>query len=106
MMKKLIFAAGILFSVATLSLKAQADITSNTGKKINQHAEIRKEVRNKELTRSGKINLRREQKKIDIEKRLAEVDGVVTPAEKRFLKREKRRESKRMTEPKSDSDTR
>jgi len=67
-----------------------------------QQGRIAEGVRSGELTRRETRLLEREQRKIRIEKQLVQADGKVTPAEKRFLRREQNRASRHIARQKND----
>lgn len=101
-MKKIILIAGLLFAVGLISIEAQTGTRSNTGRQVSHQARIRQGARSGELNRIETRRLEREQKKIQIEKRIANADGTVTPAEKRFLRREQNRANRHIYSEKHD----
>jgi hypothetical protein len=106
-MKKLILTAAILISISVISINAQQPGTrSNTGRQVSQQVRIQDGKQSGELTRSETMRLQREQRKIQIEKRMAQADGSVTPAEKRFLKKEQNRASRHIARQKNDLQSR
>jgi hypothetical protein len=105
-MKKLIVLTTVLFMISASALMAQRQTATNTGRQINQQARIHQGARSGELTGREAVALEREQKKIQIEKRIAKADGTVTPAEKRFLRREQNRASRHIARQKNDAQDR
>jgi hypothetical protein len=101
-MKKIILIAGFLFAVSLISVDAQSRTRSNTGRQVSQQARIRQGARSGELNVRETRRLEREQRKIQIEKRIANADGTVTPAEKRFLRREQNRANRHIYREKHD----
>lgn len=107
MMKRILIAMIILCSSAFITVNAQsAGTRSNTGRQVNQQVRIREGRKSGELTRAEIKRLEREQKKIQIEKRMAQADGKVTPAEKRFLRREQNRAGRHIAKQKNDLQSR
>lgn len=88
--------------LSSVSVFAQRGTVSNSARQGGQQARIAEGVRSGDLTRRETRVLEREQKKIQIEKRLAQADGKVTPAEKRFLRREQNRASRHIARQKND----
>jgi hypothetical protein len=106
-MKRILIAIVIVFSSVCFTVNAQtAGTKSNTGRQVNQQARIREGRKSGELTRAELKRLEREQKKIQIEKRMAQADGKVTPAEKRFLRREQNRAGRHIAKQKNDLQSR
>lgn len=103
--KKAIFLASMLI-VSTSIMFAQTATPRTTATQVNQQARIKEGVRSGELTRKEATRLVREQKRIQTEKRIAKADGVVTPAERRHLKREQKRASKHIAKQKHDTQER
>jgi hypothetical protein len=88
MKAKFILAAVAFLSIATISAEAQ------TGKAKRQHHRIKQGVKSGELTHAEAKNLRNDQKEIREEKKEAKADGIVTPAERKELRKAKRKESR------------
>lgn len=105
-MKKSLFIAAILFALACIAINAQTTTRTNTGRQVTQQSRIREGRQSGELTRAETVRLEREQRKIQIEKRLAKADGTVTPAEKRFLRREQNRANRHIYSQKNDAQQR
>lgn len=105
-MKKIILLAVILFVASAGLVNAQRGTGSNTARQGTQQARIAEGVHSKELTRHETARLEREQRKIQIEKRIAKADGTVTPKEKRFLRREQNRASRHIYRQKNDAQER
>ena len=83
-----ILAALVLMLAISTATNAQA------GRSRIQHKRIAQGVRNGELTRNETRQLASEQRNIRLEKREARADGVVTPAERREIRRDKRHASR------------
>ncbi len=105
-MKRIILIAVMLFIASTGLINAQRATKSTAARQTAQHSRIDQGVQNSELTRSEAARLEREQRCIQIEKRIAKADGTVTPAEKRFLRREQNRASKHIARQKNDGQKR
>lgn len=105
-MKKFLFAAAILIIASTGLINAQSGTRSNTARQATQQARIGEGVKSGELTRTETARLEREQRRIQIEKRIAKADGTVTPAEKRFLRKEQKRSSRHIARQKNDGQER
>ena len=106
-MKRIFITLGLFLAISTLAANAQQLGTkSNTGRQVSQQARIAEGRKNGELTRKETARLEREQRKIEIEKRMAKADGTVTPGEKRFLKQEQKRASRHIARQKHDPQTR
>ena len=105
-MKRILLLAALLLILSTGLINAQRATRSTTARQTTQQARIGQGVQNKELTRSEAARLEREQKRIQIEKRIVKADGTVTPAEKRFLKREQNRASRHIARQKNDGQER
>jgi len=105
-MKKIILAAAIMLIASTGLINAQRGTRSTAARQATQQARIVEGVKSGELSRPEAARLEREQKKIQIEKRIAKADGTVTPAEKRFLRREQKRSSRHIARQKNDGQER
>ncbi|MFH0843008.1 MAG: hypothetical protein V1903_10340 [Bacteroidota bacterium] len=106
-MKKIFFLTGILILSTAFALNAQQTGTkSNTARQGSQQARIQQGRRTGELTRFETARLQREQRKIQIEKKMANSDGTVTPAEKRFIRREQNRAGRHIARQKNDAQDR
>lgn len=105
-MKKIVLISAILFTISTGLISAQQTMRQTTGRQVKQQARIEQGVNNGELTKAETARLEREQRRIQIEKRMAKSDGTVTPAEKRFLKREQNRASRDIRRQKNDAQER
>lgn len=101
-MKKVYLIAGLLLIASTGLINAQMSAKSNSARQANQQARIANGASNGELTKPEVRRLEKEQKRIQIEKRIAKSDGTVTPGEKRFLRREQNRASRHITNQKHD----
>ena len=87
-MKKIFIITGLLLTIAVVSVEAQTRTRSNSGRQVVQQSRIQEGKKSGELNRKETARLQREQRKIQIEKRIANGDGTVTPKEKAFLRRE------------------
>jgi hypothetical protein len=105
-MKKIIFISVFMFFASISVLNAQTTTPKITSRQVKQQDRIEQGTDNKELTRSETARLEREQKRIQIEKKMAKSDGTVTPKERRFLKREQNRASRDIYKQKHDSQVR
>jgi len=101
-MKRIIIISGLLLLLSSSAVFAQRGTASNTMRQGAQQGRIAEGVRSGELTRRETRLLEREQRKIRIEKQLVQADGKVTPAEKRFLRREQNRASRHIARQKND----
>ncbi len=101
-MKKVYLFAVILFITSTGLINAQSSTKSTAARQTNQQARIADGVHSGELTRQEVKRLEREQKCIQIEKRIAKADGTVTRGEKRFLRREQNRAGRHVASQKHD----
>jgi hypothetical protein len=101
-MKKILFAAAILLIASTGLINAQRGTRSNTARQATQHARIQQGKRSGELNRAETARLQREQRKVQIEKKIVNADGNVTPAEKRFIRREQNRANRHIARQKHD----
>jgi hypothetical protein len=101
-MKKIVLVAAIMFIASTGISNAQSTAGSTTGRQINQQERIGQGAKSGELTRSETARLEREQRRIQIEKKVAKSDGTVTPQEKKFLRREQNRASRHIKRQKND----
>jgi hypothetical protein len=102
-MKKLFIIAGILLAMTVVTANAQTNTRSNTSRQVSQQARIRQGKRSGELNRRETARLEREQRKLQIEKRIANGDGTVTPQEKAFLRREQNRANRHIYREKHDA---
>jgi len=105
-MKKIVLITVVLFIVSTGLINAQRGTKSTRARQTTQQARISEGVQSKELTRHETLMLEREQKKIQLEKRVAKADGTVTKSEKRFLRREQNRASRHIKNQKNDGQDR
>ncbi len=102
-MKKIFIITSLLLIITTVSVEAQINTRSNTGRQVNQQARIQEGKKSGELNRRETARLQREQRKIQIEKRIANGDGTVTPKEKAFLRREQNRANRHIYKEKHDA---
>lgn len=105
-MKRLFLLAALLLIASTGLINAQRATRSTAARQTTQQARIGQGVQSGELSRPEVARLEREQKRIQIEKRIAKADGTVTPAEKRFLRREQNRSSRHIARQKNDGQER
>jgi hypothetical protein len=105
-MKKIILFAGMLLITSAGIINAQTTTRSNKARHVTQQARIADGIHDKELTKKETARLEREQRKINIEKRIANADGTVTPREKKFLRREQNRASRHIHRQKNDKQIR
>jgi len=102
-MKKIFIIAGLFLAVSVISVEAQTSTRSNTGRQVSQQARIRQGRSTGELNRRETARLEREQRRIKIEKRIANGDGTVTAKEKAFLRREQNRANRHIYREKHDA---
>jgi hypothetical protein len=105
-MKKIIFISALMLSASISVMNAQTTTPKITSRQVKQQARIEQGADNKQLTRSETARLEREQKRIQIEKKIAKSDGTVTPKERRFLKREQNRANRDIYRQKHDGQVR
>jgi hypothetical protein len=105
-MKKIFFISALILSASISVMNAQTATPKITSRQVKQQARIEQGTDNKELTRSETARLEREQKRIQIEKKMAKADGTVTPKERRFLKREQNRANRDIYRQKHDGQVR
>lgn len=101
-MKKLFLITGIILAFSIATVNAQSSTRSNTGRQVSQQARIQQGKSSGELNRRETARLQREQRKIRIEKKIVNADGVVSPREKRFLRREQNRANRHIYREKHD----
>ena len=92
-MKKLIVILIILGSSFVL-ISAQTAMPQINQTQKQQQIRIRQGVKSGELTRRETRKLEHQQKAIQHDKRIAKADGVVTPNERKQIRREQNRASK------------
>jgi hypothetical protein len=102
-MKKIVFIAVILFFALALAVNAQRATPRVTGRQATQQVRIANGVQSGQLTRNETRRLERQQRCIQVEKRIAKADGTVTPRERRFLRREQNRASRNINRQKNDN---
>jgi len=102
-MKKIFIITSLLLIITTVSVEAQTNTRSNTGRQVNQQARIQEGKKSGELNRRETARLQREQRKIQIEKRIANGDGTVTAKEKAFLRREQNKANRHIYKEKHDA---
>lgn len=102
-MKKLVVVfIGILVLGLTSALKAQTVTPKVTTRQVNQQARIHEGVKSGELTRKEAAGLQIQQASVRRHKKAAKADGVVTPRERRSLKRHQNRASRSIAHQKND----
>lgn len=105
-MKKIVFIAIVCYIVSTGLTKAQVATPVVKSRQVEQQERIAQGVQSKELTRHETARLEREQRKIQVEKKEVKSDGVETPKEKRFLKRQQNKASRDIYRQKHDGQER
>ena len=83
-----------MLAALVLMLAISTATNAQAGRSRIQHKRIAQGVRNGELTRNETRQLASEQRNIRLEKREARADGVVTPSERREIRRDKRHASR------------
>jgi len=105
-MKRIVITAIVILTFSSSIVFAQRGTVSNSARQGVQQERISEGIKSGELTRREARLLKREQMKIQIEKKLAQSDGQVTPREKRFLRREQNRASRHIARQKHDRQSR
>jgi len=105
-MKRILLISALLFFVSAGMISAQNQGKSIGARQATQQARIKEGVRSKKLTRKEVAILEREQRRIRIEKRMAKVDGTISPPERKFLNQELNRASKHIERLKNDNQKR
>ena len=106
-MKKLIvLSIGILVFGLTSALKAQTATPNVTTRHVNQQARIHEGVVSGELTHKEAAGLQMQQASVRRHKRTVKADGVVTPRERRSLRRHQNRASRNIAYQKNDAQER
>ena len=85
----------ILFSAIIMAL-AISNADAQAVRQVRQHKRIKQGVKSGEITRAEAVNLRNGQKEIREDKREARADGVVTPVEKKEIRQDQRKESRKI----------
>lgn len=93
-MKRILLISALLFFVSAGMISAQNQGKSIGARQATQQARIKEGVRSKKLTRKEVAILEREQRRIQIEKRMAKIDGTISTPERKFLRQEQNRASK------------
>jgi len=93
-MKRIVLISALLFIVSAGLISAQMPSKSITARQATQQARIKEGVQSKKLTKKEAAILEREQRRIQIEKRMAKVDGTISAPERKFLRQEQNRASK------------
>ena len=103
-MKKVFFLIAFVVGVTFFS---SAQTTPRVAKKqVKQSVRIAEGVASGELTRHEAKQLKRQQKHIQIEKKIARADGVVTRAEKAHIRHDQRVANRTIYRQKHDSQSR
>ena len=97
---------GLMLMLTLAIVNGQSKTRNTTARQVSQQTRIAEGVNDKELTRPETARLEREQRRIQIEKRIAKGDGTVTPAERRFLRKEQNRASRHIYRQKNDAQER
>lgn len=105
-MKRVLFISAFIISLFSVTLSAQQGTKRTSSRQVAQQARIADGVKSDDLTRKETARLEHEQKRIEIEKRVAKADGTVTPQEKRFLRKEQKRASRHIAKQKNDTQER
>jgi len=94
-MKITIFGGVLAAALAITSIaNAQTRTPVINHRQVRQERRINRGVRSGELTRNEAHSLRRGERKIQMDKRMAKADGRVTHGERRHLRREENRMSR------------
>lgn len=88
------------------ALDAQTTTKRSERKALRQRARIHEGRKSGELTRREARQLRKQQRRIDMRKRHAASDGVVTPDEQRSIDRSQRRANRNIFRKKHNTRTR
>jgi hypothetical protein len=106
-MKKIILTSAIIIAMGySANIFAQTATQGVTRKQINQEARIQEGKQSGELTRREERNLQLQQTEIQQDKKEAKADGVVTPAERKQLRKEQRRANANIYHQKHDAQSR
>ena len=103
-MKNLLVAAALLL-VATAA-QAQTTTPGINAREHNQRARIRQGVASGELTPAEAARMRGREAGLTAEKRAAKADGVVTPEERRDIRRTENKDSRAIHRQKHDAQVR
>ncbi|WP_295669689.1 hypothetical protein [uncultured Mucilaginibacter sp.] len=91
-MKITIFGGLLVAALAITSMaQAQTHIQGINRMQHKQEHRIAMDVRHRKISRRDAYHLRREEQRLNTEKRMAMADGRVTPAERRHLRREEKK---------------
>jgi len=96
-MKKIVLITALMFFASAGLINAQV-----AARQVEQQSRIKQGVESKELTKPEAAKLKREQKKIRKDKKIAKADGKVTLREKRSLKHEQKHASRDIRKQKHD----
>jgi len=105
-MKRIVLISALLFIVSAGMVSARIPAKSITERQATQQARIKKGVQSKKLTKKQAAILEREQRRIQIEKRMAKIDGTISTPERKFLRQEQNRASKHIARLISDNQKR
>jgi len=99
----LLIAASVGFSAAIAQTTATPGVTK---RQVRQQERIKEGVKSGELTRRETRQLERQHAKIQVDKKVAKSDGVVTPAERQKLQKEQNRANRNIYRKKHNNRTR
>ncbi|MGI4875188.1 MAG: hypothetical protein ACRYFX_28870 [Janthinobacterium lividum] len=100
-MKNLLVAAALLLVVT--AAQAQTATLGINAREHNQRARIRQGVASGELTRTEAARMRGREAGLTAEKRAAKADGVVTPEERKDIRRTENKNSRAIHRQKHDA---
>lgn len=86
----------ILFSALLLALAISNADAQTVARQRHQRQRIKQGVRSGELTKAETVNLVNGQREIRQEKKEARADGVVTPVERKEIRQDQRKESRKI----------
>jgi len=95
-----------LFWATMFVANAQSATPGVQARQQNQVQRIHQGVKNGELTPQEARGLAAQQKHIQLEKKIAKRDGVITPREKRHIRRDQRQANKQIYRQKHDAQSR
>lgn len=95
-MKIKLFAAGLLLTALAFTSAAEAQTKTPVinYRQRNQERRINRGVKDGELTKSETHNLRKDERTISAEKRLAKSDGKVTQGERKMIRHQENQDSR------------
>lgn len=83
-----------LLALVTVNAQAQTSTPNVSERQVHQQKRIAKGVRSGELTARETVNLERQEAKVQMDKKAAKADGVVTTEERAKLQAEENRVSR------------